>query len=738
MKKILFASLLVALLVCIFAVSVSAADIDYTKKVTLSDGTELPLYDENNESLLWFILSTDENGANTYASVPVNKNAADNENSYVTYKINSLYGTNQMHDIYIKYWDADAGKYVDYAEGTIVVANFVTFNQEYWSVGTVFNSANLEYLYHSKTVRSAGTFAYYEKLQVVDCSLATDYADFASQAFRNCTALREFHFGAGTYGLTCTNGNLFNGCTSLTTLTFAEGANITEIVGSAFYNCSSLTGTYSFPNCTYIGNQAFRYCATNEGCELILNFPNVVTLGANSGDTHVFSNSTGLKELYLGSSVAEMGHNTFIQCTGLEKIVFNGVADGFNFKSYTFEDCSALKAFSIPEGITALPQRMFKSCSSLKAVYLPSTLVSIDSGSQDHATFANCTNMYFVSSPFTFEDESDIPAKEDVYFFPSGLTTIAGGEVFKNCRNLNKTLVFGTGVTSITNAWAFSAGINNPTLENIVFLGNMENVCTSWANNSAWNFTGKIYFANANDKSAADVTMNGLASRSVFCNAEGNTTHLKEKTLATEANCENPKMVADYCFCGALISSVVEEGSVALGHKYDGDVTYSTLALLTAGTKYTACTNGCGTSKEESVTVLVALGYSASTFGETYSFSTGYMVDTDALVAYEAQNGVAVSFGFAFNLAEGFDSENATIDSFKLNAPIKASNNEKRICAFEYKMKYDDASNIATELVVGAYVVEKSEEGEELTFINKVDGAFEPVSYEIALAKSEK
>ena len=658
MKKLLISLLVVISLFCVLAISASAVEIDYNEKATLLDGTELPIYDENQNPLIWFIKDSSASGMDKYASVPNNRNVKDDATSYVTFNINSTYGKNQLHDVYINYWDAEGGKYVSYGEGTVVVYNLRGVDT-LWCVGTYASSDNLEYVYMPSSCKDAGKYSNYSKLQLVDMSLATEYEAFAEQAFRNCKELREVRFGTSENGYqlkSAKNGCLFQSCEKLTTLKFADISKITAIEGGAFENCYSLTGTYEFSGVTSIGSKSFYQAATNDGTYLVLKFPNLVTLGGSSGDTHVFSKS-GVQELYFGDDITTMSHNTFSGASKLWKVEFAGVTEGFNFKSYTFDDCTSLKAFSIPEGVTVLPSRMFKSCTNLKAVYIPSTVTKIDAGSQDHSTFANCKNLYFVDKPFTFTGDNDIPAKPDVYYFPANLETI-NGETFKKCESLNKTLVFGEKLTAVKNAWAFEAGINNPTLENIVFLGNVTELQTG-----SWKLTGKIYFCNKSDLSSSDVTVAGGKSV-VFCNAEGNTTHLAEKTVDIPAQCEIDAGKVTYCFCGYEISKVAQEGT-ALEHNLDYISGGATLVSVTYadlskdGTRVVKCSL-CNTDKEAKADkVFDYKGYSKNDKG---GFCMGYIVNQNALKDYEAKNG-KVNYGF--------------VASANNNAPLNADGTAK-------------------------------------------------------------
>ncbi len=670
-KRILLTLLVVVALIFALALVSSAAEINYEETATMKDGTVLPIYNESNQGLIWFVYSTDENGVKTYKSVVANNSTADNANSYVTYNINSTYGANQMHEVYINYWNAETSAYESIAQNTIAVFNGRDIQREFWAINASKYNSNLEYVYYPASIRSSGDFTGNTGLQLVDCSLATNFETFPQQSFKDCTSLREFRFGTSETGYEIVStqyGCTFTGCTSLTTLVFADISKITSIEGGTFQNCYSLTGTYEFSGVTSIGDNAFRDAAKNDGTYLVLKFPNLERLGGNAGDPHVFSYS-GLQELYIGDKLSYTGYQTMSSCTKLWKVEIAGVAEGFEFKSYLFYNCSALKAFSIPEGITALPSHFFSGCTSLEAVYLPSTLTAINSGSQGGATFFNCKKMYFVDQPFTITSKDDVIPKPDVYYFPNGLQTITS-ETFKNCQSLNETLVFPTGVTQITDAYAFEATTSNVTLKNIVFLGDMTKIATS-NNAKIWDFTGKIYLANSADKSSADVSFGtNLGGDIVYCWGENNTTHLAEpkKTVTTDPDCVTNIFKTEYCFCGKEIGTT-EVADSKLGHNHD--LTNGAILLAITYTDYTKDGNKtvkcsrCDVTDETQVASKIILGetgFSAKIEGNGITF--GYNLDKEALEELKSVY-AGVQFGFV-----------AAVDAYlDGKAPLDASAN---------------------------------------------------------------
>ena len=414
--------------------------------------------------------------------------------------------------------------------------------------------------------------------------------------------------------------------------------------------------------------------------------------------------------------------NNYNNCKRLTVVEMAGVAPGFSFTSYTFRDCG-IESFCIPEGVTALPDRMFENCSSLSAVYLPSTLTAIYSGGNNFATFYRCTSLYFVNEPFTSDN---IPEEPEVYFFPAGLTLLQS-ETFDGSR-LNDVVVFPAGVTELTSGFTFEGCTSKSGTPTVVFLGDMTSVVIrTWG-------VSKVYFCNPADVDAASAGASN-DGRLVFCFAEGNTSHVKALSKSTDATCELPSMVADYCFCGQFIpGSEVTEGT-PLGHNYTGAISYAFTTVYENGEKCTVCVNNCGKDLVEVLApVYTELGYSACTFGtDKYSITNGYKIDRESLALYEETKGVTIKLGFAFNAANDFTSGEVTLDSFKLKAEV---NNQYNGIAFDYHdfiISYSDSTHLNDNVIVAAYVVEKGENGETVTFINRgyengVNG-FEAVSY---------
>ena len=115
-------------------------------------------------------------------------------------------------------------------------------------------------------------------------------------SFRNCKSLEEVTFLGK---VTTLNSYVFSGCSSLSTINFEGGIEVTRILGSTFSGCP-LT-SFDFPDgLTEIGDSAFAGAKFTE-----LYLPDTITkLGSG-----VFSNCSSLTYVRLPESLTQLPHN---------------------------------------------------------------------------------------------------------------------------------------------------------------------------------------------------------------------------------------------------------------------------------------------------------------------------------------------------------------------------------------------------------------------------------------------
>ncbi|MBO5091227.1 MAG: leucine-rich repeat protein [Clostridia bacterium] len=531
-------------------------------------------------------------------------------------------------------------------------------------------------------------------------------------------------------------------------------ATLDDVV--VFYDGFSCPTSYVFKDQSEIYNNAGQMAAAfdfeyiNGKTGKTYTFADIKDLDLPEGITYIGSYAatkvTTLRRVTIPKTVTSMNQCVFQGATGLEELVFEHTAES-NFKSFpnwTVQGCTSLKAFSMPDCITAMTgSTHFAGCTNLTALYLSKNLETMGEGKQGtNATFYKCEKMYFVDKPFTYDN---IPQKPEVYSFPSKLTGLATTniekcETFKECKSLNDILVFPTGVTEIPDGWAFC----NSNSIKVVFLGDMTRVSTT---GNAWNNGGAItiYFCNPADKSDADITTSTSATR-VYCNTDGN--HLYKVATEKAPTCTEEGVKGYACFCG--VASSEAEKIDALGHtagteilnKYfkaneDGSINY--FANMVKVCACTVCSENAEFEIENTALFATDKGYS---FSETdaSSFSYTLHVNENAIKNYLAENagfkyGVVVSANTTnkapISIVDGAVNKNV---AQTIIVELQGSTN-----VYEYVMTKltFDAENQGKSLICQAYAVDGADNkvsylGTDNTTINA-----EVISHAILVEKYE-
>lgn len=449
-------------------------------------------------------------------------------------------------------------------------------------------------------------------------------------------------------------------------------------------------------------------------------YNDIVSIDLPQGMTYVggygIQGSSNIKKISFPDTITGFGMAVLADCTSLEECVFEH-DENDNFTTFCpefFDNCPNLKAISLPDCITAfgwkqqtLDGTYFRGCTSLGAIHLPKNLQVMYGQTDDKSVFGNLSNAYFVNEPFTYDN---IPQKPDVYYFPSGLTTVSG-TVFRGCKNLNSILVFGTSLTSITRGWEFEeAESGNGARTTVVFLGDMTSV-----NVNGWNVNA-VYFANKNDINASTAGVSGSATI-YYCNAEGNTNHLTERIVFENAKCEVDAATVSYCFCGDEISKTVVEGT-ALTHDYDYVNGKAKLVSLTYtsytsnGKKVVACGN-CGENSEHiALALFVCQGYSTPINGRD-GIAVGYTINNEAISEYEKATGKTLKYG-VFAVAKNKLEANDVFDKSgnAISGAVVAEISGYNFVSFELKIVGFTNENKDAKLALGAYVVTYGENTE--------------------------
>lgn len=235
------------------------------------------------------------------------------------------------------------------------------------------------------------------------------------------------------------NNRLFDGCKTITKVTFGSGV---ESVGEyAFAECTNLTQVIMNNGLKSIGSYAFYNC---DGLTTI-SIPDSVT----KLDNYSFYDCSGLTAITIPDNVVEIGNNTFYQCYNLESITVS--PNNANYASetgilYNKEKTQVVlipKRISgeivIPAGITKIDMYMFSGCKNITKINLPETIQSIGG-----YAFEECTNLQSIVISNGIEGIYERAFKNctslKTLSFPATLKTI-DTTVLDGCSNLESITV---------------------------------------------------------------------------------------------------------------------------------------------------------------------------------------------------------------------------------------------------------------------------------------------------------
>lgn len=247
-----------------------------------------------------------------------------------------------------------------------------------------------------------------------------------NEAFRDCTALEtaEVNVGNlnGTVSSSGTAGNgWFKGCTSLKTVTFADG--LLRLENYLFEGCTSLT-TIKLPATLQrlsAGYGAFKNCTSLVSL--------TIPAGVTAIENNEFVGCASLKEIIFEGSVTKIGNASFDGCAALDTIDLSQVNSVGN---NAFRGCAALEYVNLPQAAT-LGANSFEGCSALKEASIPKV------AKISNYAFSNCGKLVSVSAAAATE------AGDFAFFGCASLESISlpelktlGKSAFAGCSSLKE------------------------------------------------------------------------------------------------------------------------------------------------------------------------------------------------------------------------------------------------------------------------------------------------------------
>ena len=301
--------------------------------------------------------------------------------------------------------NTSALSYVSLNEGLTALGNEVfaygsEFTTDPTDAATVLETVSLP-----STLQTTGNllFRNAHNLKLITFADNCELENLPSDTFLGCISLESVRLPANLTSIegrdadgstTSTNRGLFEGLTSLTSVTFEDGSECVEI-GSYAFSGSGLQ-SFSFPaSVTSIGDNAFA--------------------------------STSLVEIVIPKTIASIGANAFSNCAQLS--VARVEASITELEMGTFSNCPSLRTVTLPETLTTIASDAFNNSRNIETLTLASGNTSFVVDETSGALYnADKTVMYLLPSTRTFE-------------VPATFTTTDFIAVLNNCAALEAVTV---------------------------------------------------------------------------------------------------------------------------------------------------------------------------------------------------------------------------------------------------------------------------------------------------------
>ncbi len=427
-KKLLLMVAMIAVLVCLFAISVSAdttgvhANVDKTATVTLDDTnkTVLRLFDDEGNALIWYIDANSETG---YSSIRADSSTVGGP--YVEYTTNwsgATHGATAYQVKTVSIMDANGNSFdnkqivvFNIMDDDVLTNGGVTGKPVNCLSETFDGSTNLQYAY-----------------------LRLDTVNIFAKAFNNCTNLKYVNLAEIPTLLGIDGESAFRGCTSLfdgeildlTKTSLVQIGTSGSNTGGTFYGVP-FKGIVLPDTVTTIGHYAFQECSKLES----FTFPKSVT--KLEGNT-TFKNCTALTTVtgFENLPITTVPNSMFYGCTSLSSVTIPSTITTIGVTAFT--DCKALTSINLPSGLTKIDADAswrpgaFTNCTSLKAITIPASLAEMCG-----KTFQGCTALETV----IFEERN------------GAALTFSGDATFEKCTSL-KEMIIPEGITTLSNCFA--------------------------------------------------------------------------------------------------------------------------------------------------------------------------------------------------------------------------------------------------------------------------------------------
>jgi len=283
-------------------------------------------------------------------------------------------------------------------------------------------------------------------------------------AFYGCSSLTSIDF---MNSVTTIGAYAFYGCTSLTSIDFMN--SVTTIGDYAFYECYGLTSVTIPSSVTSIGKYPFCLCTALTNIQVTNDNPKFDSRDHCNAIIETATNTliAGCKSTVIPNSVAAIGDNAFVGCSGLASISIPSSVTSIG--NGAFASCTGLTSLTIPNSVAAISERAFSGCTGLTSIIVASDNPNYDSRNNCNAIIETTTNKLISGCNYTIIPNSVTTIGAYAFYYCTGLPSVTipqsvtaiGDFAFGYCDGLNDVycrIIYPSGISMGTSVFVRSSG----------------------------------------------------------------------------------------------------------------------------------------------------------------------------------------------------------------------------------------------------------------------------------------
>ena len=244
---------------------------------------------------------------------------------------------------------------------TAIADHAFSGNQGAWGKNQTIKTLTI-----ADTVTSVGAHFLRECTSIEKVVINGAISAFYNGAFYKCSNLKEVVLN-DTSKFTKVDGNVFTYCGSLQTFVIPQ--TVTYLGDSCFDGCASLTGDVVLPNLTTFGSSAFNGCKSLNSATIggtFTSVPSKAFYGANAIKLIDLSGATSL--------TGSIGGNAFRDCYNATRIVVPNGPTAIG--THAYNNCQALTELVIPNTVVTISDSVFKGIADT-TIEIPDSVTSI-------------------------------------------------------------------------------------------------------------------------------------------------------------------------------------------------------------------------------------------------------------------------------------------------------------------------------------------------------------------------